>query len=88
MRGDDLRRWREQVGMTQRDLMVELDVASRQTIVTWEKSENLPRVVELAIFALDQIEPCRNRSGLSTQFNALEIAKLRKGNAVNSRFED
>jgi transcriptional regulator with XRE-family HTH domain len=77
MTGADLKRWRERIGWTQADLMVELEIGSRQTIGTWESAENIPRLVELAIVALDQIEATRKRSGFEKQFTPETIAALR-----------
>lgn len=77
MNGEDLQRWRKQNGWTQADLMQELEVTSRQTIRNWEKSEQIPRLVELAITAIDQIEACRRRSGYEKQFTAEQIANRR-----------
>ena len=68
MRGIDLKRWREGRGWKQIDLMTELDVKSRQTIVTWENSQEIPRLVELAIIALDQVADCNRQSGYERQF--------------------
>jgi transcriptional regulator with XRE-family HTH domain len=72
--GADLKAWRESVGWTQGDLMVELEIRSRQTIGTWESAEKIPRLVELAIVALDQIEASRKRSGFEKQFTPETIA--------------
>jgi DNA-binding XRE family transcriptional regulator len=74
MTGAELREWRRNIGWTQADLMKELDVASRQTIITWEGATEVPRMVELAITALDQVEPCRRRSGFEKQFTLESIA--------------
>jgi transcriptional regulator with XRE-family HTH domain len=63
MTGCELRAWREKIGWTQTDLMLELGIKSRQTMSTWERAEKIPRVVELAIKALEHIEPSRKRSG-------------------------
>jgi transcriptional regulator with XRE-family HTH domain len=77
MTGAELKRWRENNGWKQADLMIELEVASRQTISTWESTQEVPRMVELAIVALDQVEACRNRSGYEKQFTPEGIANLR-----------
>jgi transcriptional regulator with XRE-family HTH domain len=74
MTGADLKSWREHLGWTQSDLMVELEVGSRQTISTWESGEHIPRLVELAIIALDQVEACRKRSGFNKKFTQETIA--------------
>lgn len=67
MTGTELRIWREGLGWNQTDLMHELEVRSRQTISAWEASDAIPRIVELAIIALDQVEACRKRSGFESQ---------------------
>jgi transcriptional regulator with XRE-family HTH domain len=74
MTGNDLRVWRTAIGWTQNDLMEELGVTSRQTVGAWEKSARLPRLVELAIIALDQVESCRDRAGVRKQFSPSSIA--------------
>lgn len=75
--GADLKTWRERVRWTQAELMTELEIRSRQTIATWESAEKIPRLVELAILALDQIEASRKRSGFEKQFTPESIAALR-----------
>jgi transcriptional regulator with XRE-family HTH domain len=75
MTGHELRSWRENIGWTQTDLMIELEIKSRQTMSTWERAEKIPRVVELAIIALDQIEASRRRSGFERRFTPESIAK-------------
>jgi transcriptional regulator with XRE-family HTH domain len=74
MRGADLKAWREARGWKQSELMAELDINSRQTVTTWENSEKLPRLVELAIVALDQVEQCRRQVGYERQFTREKIA--------------
>ncbi len=74
MTGAELRTWRSRIGWTQTDLMIELEIKSRQTMSAWERAEKIPRVVELAIIALDQIEAARNRSGYERQFTPESIA--------------
>jgi hypothetical protein len=54
--------------------MIELEIKSRQTLSTWEGAEEVPRVVELAIIALDQVAPARKRSGFERQFTPQSIA--------------
>lgn len=64
MVGADLRKWRKRHGYNQEDLMKELGVQSRQTISTWENSSNkLPRVLELALAALESLPEIRNIHG-------------------------
>lgn len=74
MSGADLKAWRRAIGWTQSDLMEELGITSRQTVAGWERAARLPRLVELAVIALDQNEACRNRSGFEKQFSAVSIA--------------
>lgn len=73
MTGDELKAWRKGRRWTQTDLMNELQVTARQTVVRWEQSEQIPRMVELSIIALDQVEGC-NRRGYAKQFSSAEIA--------------
>jgi transcriptional regulator with XRE-family HTH domain len=73
MTGDELKAWRKGRGWTQTDLMQELEVTARQTVVRWEHSERIPRLVELSIIALDQVEGC-NRRGYAKQFSSAELA--------------
>ena len=48
-------------------LRIALGVKSRQTIITWEKAtEPLPRVVELALLALENFPEHRNVTALAT----------------------
>jgi hypothetical protein len=54
--------------------MTELEVGSRQTINSWESEEQIPRLIELAIIALDQVEAARKRSGFPKQFIGEDIA--------------
>jgi transcriptional regulator with XRE-family HTH domain len=72
--GAELKAWRTRIGWTQAGLMIELEVASRQTISTWESAEKIPRLVELAVIALDQVEASRKRSGFERQFTPESIA--------------
>ena len=83
MSGDELRTWRQRRGWNQTDLMKELEVASRQTISTWELSARVPRIVELAIVALDQVEACRKISGFEKQWTPEIIGKRRNRNAMS-----
>ncbi|MCP4620664.1 MAG: helix-turn-helix transcriptional regulator [Bradyrhizobium sp.] len=73
MTGDELKAWRKGRGWTQSDLMKELEVTARQTVVRWEQSERIPRLVELSIIALDQVEGC-NSHVYEKQFSSSEIA--------------
>ena len=76
MHGSDLKAWRKKNGWTQSDLMIELEISSRQTVTTWENSEKIPHMTKLAIIALDQIEACRKRSGLNSQFSLEDISQM------------
>lgn len=73
MTGEELKAWRKGRKWTQTDLMNELEVTARQTIVRWERSERIPRTVELSIIALDQVEGC-NRRGYEKQFSSAALA--------------
>lgn len=75
MSGADLKTWRQTVGWTQSQLMDELDISSRQTIVNWEKSDWVPRIVELAVIAVDQVEACRATGGIEKTFDVEEIRR-------------
>ena len=74
MTGAELKAWRVRIGWTQADLMIELEVGSRQTISTWENADRIPRLVELAVIAIDQVEASRKRSGFERQFTPESIA--------------
>jgi transcriptional regulator with XRE-family HTH domain len=55
MQGEELVAWRRKHGFTQEQLMLELDVKSRQTMSAWENSgRQVPRLVELALVALER----------------------------------
>ena len=73
MRGEDLKQWRVNNGLTQKQLMEELGLSSRQTLAKYEQSEQIPRLVELAIIALDKIEEVRRLGGYSEQFTINRI---------------
>ena len=67
MLGTELPDWRKRNGFTQDTLRIALGVKSRQTIITWEKStEPLPRLVELALLALENFPEQRNVTALAT----------------------
>ncbi len=67
MHGTELADWRKRNGFTQDTLRMALGVKSRQTIITWEKStESLPRLVELALLALENFPGERNVTARST----------------------
>jgi DNA-binding XRE family transcriptional regulator len=67
MLGIELPEWRSRNRFTQDTLRMALGVKSRQTIITWEKStEPLPRLVELALLALERFPDERNVTTLAT----------------------
>ena len=53
--------WRKKHGFTQEMLRLALQVGSRQTIISWEKStKRLPRYVHLALIGLEHLDhACR-----------------------------
>lgn len=65
MKGSDLKEWRKINGYkSQASLQLELNLGSRGTVSAWENSkENLPRVVVLALKALERCPDLRNVSG-------------------------
>jgi hypothetical protein len=64
MIGSELRDWRKRNRFTQDMLRGALGLGSRQTIISWEKSEEkIPRMVELALLALEHVPGCRNIDG-------------------------
>jgi DNA-binding XRE family transcriptional regulator len=67
MLGTELPEWRRRNRFTQDTLRMALGVKSRQTIITWEKStERLPRLVELALLALERFPDERKVTTLAT----------------------
>lgn len=67
MLGTDLPQWRAHNRFTQDTLRIALGIRSRQTIITWEKSaEPLPRLVQLALLALENLPEERNVTALAT----------------------
>ncbi len=66
MRGSELVKWRKQHGYSQKALMDEFAVGSRQTISNWENSEDVPRLVELALIALEHVPSSRWIGGRRT----------------------
>jgi DNA-binding XRE family transcriptional regulator len=67
MTGTELPEWRQRNRFTQDTLRIALGVKSRQTIITWEKStERLPRIVELALLALERFPEERKVTALAT----------------------
>lgn len=50
---------RRRLGYSQQTLMEELGIGSRQTISTWENSDEVPRLAILALHALEHCPECR-----------------------------
>jgi transcriptional regulator with XRE-family HTH domain len=63
MTGGELLAWRRRNDFTQLDLMAELNIGSRQTISSWENASEVPRIVELAVIALELDLRLRQRAG-------------------------
>lgn len=85
MRGIDIRALRKQLGWTQIQLMEELGVSSRQTLTNWEHSDEVPRIVELAIRAISEIPACRNKGVIGIQLTDEQKSHLRQ---VGSKIEN
>jgi DNA-binding XRE family transcriptional regulator len=67
MLGTELPQWRAKNRFTQDTLRIALGIRSRQTIITWEKSPDpLPRLVQLALMALESFPEERNVTALAT----------------------
>jgi len=67
MLGIELPQWRARNRFTQDTLRIALGIRSRQTIITWEKStEPLPRLVQLALLALENFPEERKVTALAT----------------------
>lgn len=63
MIGKDIAEWRRRNGFTQEKLRLELDV-TRQTVSGWENSSApIPRVVELALAALEKMPELKVHHG-------------------------
>ena len=63
MKGSEWATWRNRLGYSQQKIMRELGINSRQTISTWENSEEVPRLAVLALHALEQYPTCQNIIG-------------------------
>ena len=75
MYGGSLKEWRKRNNYNQDTLMLELGIKSRQTISTWENSEDeLPRMLKLALLALEHYPDCRTYHG--KPMNAVERKRL------------
>lgn len=66
--------------------MKELEVTAKHSVVRWEKSDRIPRMVQLSVVALDQVEGC-NRRTYAKQVGSAELANrwfdgLREANAL------
>ena len=57
MTGDELKRKRERLGMTQEELGKRLDV-TKMSVLRYEQSKSIPKVVELAIKEIERQEAC------------------------------
>jgi len=77
MLGTELPEWRKRNRFTQDTLRIALGIRSRQTIITWEKSaETLPRLVQLALLALESFPQERKVTALATVPKHREPARL------------
>lgn len=76
--GADLKAWRKRHGFTQEMLRLALQVGSRQTIISWEKSATrLPRYVYLALIGLEHVDH-GHRFMTGYRFSASEARAARK----------
>jgi transcriptional regulator with XRE-family HTH domain len=79
MRGSEMVALRKRLGYNQRELMIELDVKSRQTISAYENSlDKVPRLVELALVALESKPECRIRSGKKAEVTGGRVLSARQ----------
>lgn len=75
MKGTDLKAWRKEHSYNQETLMLELGIKSRQTISTWENSEDeLPQILNLALMALAHYPASRRFHG--KQMSAADRKRL------------
>ena len=58
--------------------MRELEIKSRQTIVKWEASDEIPRLLELAMKAIDELPDARKGGVLGEKMNENEAARHRE----------
>jgi transcriptional regulator with XRE-family HTH domain len=63
MKGSDWAVWRKRLGYSTAAIMRELGVSSRQTINNWEHADKVPRLAELALYALENFPQCREVVG-------------------------
>jgi transcriptional regulator with XRE-family HTH domain len=76
MIGTELADWRKRNRFTQDGLRMALGMGSRQTIISWEKStEPLPRMVQLALMALQNFPESRSVDG--ARYTASEYREQR-----------
>jgi transcriptional regulator with XRE-family HTH domain len=76
MIGTELPDWRKRNRFTQDGLRMALGMGSRQTIISWEKSnEPLPRMVQLALMALQNFPESRGVDG--ARYTASEYREQR-----------
>jgi transcriptional regulator with XRE-family HTH domain len=76
--GAELPEWRKRNHFTQDSLRMALGLGSRQTIITWEKStEKLPRIVELALLALEHLPDQRTALGYSYATSDYPVQRAR-----------
>jgi transcriptional regulator with XRE-family HTH domain len=77
LRGSDLKEWRKRMGYTQEALRLELGIASRQTIISWERAEEpLARVIELALIALEHLP--KSRTVWGNRMSPAEVKEVRE----------
>jgi DNA-binding transcriptional regulator YiaG len=81
MKGAEWAAQRRRLGYSQQTLMRELGVGSRQTISTWENSEEVPRLAVLALYAIEHCPECRRSlgSGVSLTEERKYFNKMRNG---------
>jgi len=63
MTGSELARRRKQLGYNQDRFIRELGVGSRQTLSSWENADDIPRLVVLALYALERCPECQETVG-------------------------
>src|SRR5262245_23706084 len=78
MTGSELREWRKRNNYTQEMLCMALDLGSRQTVISWEKSSGpIARTVELALFALEHLRE-KSTTVAGSRCSAAEYNQERK----------
>ena len=84
--GSDVKQWRHRNGYTQEMLRMALGIKSRQTIITWEASEDpIATTVELALMALEFLpEEALSVSGAKfSGFVSTRPRELKKTGVIN-----